>query len=85
MIKGVLLLGLLLLVLLAGLPLVMAMGPMPPCPECSLTPGGMLAMCFAILGLLTLLVPASASRLTRNRELFRLLLGPAPPERPPRV
>ncbi len=82
--KRVLLLGLVLLVILAGVPLLMAMPGMDNCPSCHLATGSV-AMCLAVLALFVLFAPTAATLLARRNATLRLLFLRSGLERPPRA
>lgn len=83
--RKVAVIGLILLVLLVGLPLAMGMAGMEPCPSC---PGGdapmAVVMCLAILSFFALVVSRHSSPVGSQRPLLRPLLLADPLDRPPR-
>jgi hypothetical protein len=82
--KRVLLIGLVLLMIFSGIPLVMAMPAMERCPECQLAAGAV-AMCLAVLALFVLLVPTVAARLARRDRVLPLFLLRSGLDHPPRT
>lgn len=77
--------GLILLVLLVGLPLAMGMSGMEPCPSCSGTNAPMAgAMCLAILSFFVLVVSRHSSRVNSQKRVLRPLFLADSLDRPPR-
>ncbi len=80
--RPVLVIGVILLVVLVGVPLVGAM-MMPFCPECPSAGWGPGAFCLAVLASLLLIVPHPTLALRRRANVLVSAGLPDPPERPP--
>jgi hypothetical protein len=84
--KKIMVLGLVLLILLIGLPLALGMGDMGPCPSCG--PGDApvtAAMCLAVLSLFVLNALFQGRSVVNIEKGLRALLVGDPPEKPPRL
>lgn len=73
-----------LLVILAGLPLMMAMPMMADCPRCLGPSGGALGLCLAILALFALAAPGVSGRFARRISFMPEAAFVADLEHPPR-
>ena len=83
--KTLVILGLVVLILLIGLPLAMGMGDMASCPSCG--PGDApvaVAMCLAIVSLFVLNILVQSRSVASAEYGLRILLVGDPPEKPPR-
>lgn len=82
--KRAVVLAILLLVILAGVPMVGSMA-MLDCPQCHLSAGHAIGMCLAVLALLVLALPGASARIVWEERILRHLLLGAALERPPRA
>lgn len=82
--RPVLIIGVILLVVVVGVPLVGAM-TMPFCPECPSAGWGPGAFCLAVLASLLLIVPRQALALRRRANILVSAGLHDPPERPPQL
>lgn len=80
---AVALMGIVVLVLLVGVPLVGGMA-MVDCPNCHLSSSAMVGLCLAVLLAFLLLVPTAFTRVILGRDVPYPLLLRTPLERPPR-
>jgi hypothetical protein len=83
--KAVAVVGLVILVLLMGMPMAMSMGGMAPCPDCPATTTSTLAgLCVAVLSFFALLIGLLLSNVTLLNPRMRPSLWVRRLERPPR-
>lgn len=84
--RKLVLVALVLLVVVVGLPLIAGMGDMAPCPSCAATDGPLvLAMCLAIVAIVSLSIRFSSVRIRSRSGHFNLFLLARRVERPPQL
>lgn len=84
--KKLAILGLVVLILLAGMPLAMGMSAMHPCPECpATTVWSLTGLCAAVLTFFALLIALASRSVTMVLAPVRPLLLVRRVDRPPRL
>jgi hypothetical protein len=84
--KKVAIIGLVVLILLVGMPLAMGMGGMAPCPDCPATTSwSVIGLCAAVLSFFALLVLLASTNMTLLLTTVRAYLLVRRLDRPPRL